>query len=149
MDKISTELKCDFSLDGYNFIGIIDAVADDGKIIIDHKSRDLKPRSKRKTPTKTDKLLDEYLRQLYLYCIPVIDIYKAPPEKLAFNCFKSSWVEEDFDVEKFEETKQWAKRMIERIIDNEDWSPRIDYFKCNYLCDVCDHCEYKNMMWGG
>lgn len=66
---ISVEEKIDFKIGEFNFTGRIDYLGEeDGEfVIIDNKSRDLKPRSGRAKPTLKDKELDLMLRQLYIY----------------------------------------------------------------------------------
>ncbi len=67
LSPIGVEQKVDFHVGDKPFTGIIDCVAmDDGKLVIlDNKSRALKPRSGRQKPTVSDAELDSYLRQLY------------------------------------------------------------------------------------
>ena len=142
------EERVDFSIDGVPFVGIIDCIAeeDDGIVILDNKSRTLKPRSKRKKPTKTDEELDEYLRQLYLYSIAIQEKYGLPVKRLEFNCFRTpELISEPFVQEKQDEAKQWAIETIERIKTNEKWNPDLEFWKCNYICDMQDECEYYQM----
>ena len=143
---LGIEEEVHFKIDEYDFIGYIDmhGLRDDDEIeIIDNKSKDLKPRSKRKAPTKTDNELDIYLIQLYLYCIPIYDKYGKYPKYLTFNCFKSGVViTEPFDIEKFEEAKDWAIRTIKKIEKQENWNPHLDFYFCNNLCNARSDCEY-------
>ena len=37
-----------------------------------------------------------------------------------------------------------AKKEIEKIIINDDWGAKPDYWRCHYLCDVSGDCEYRN-----
>ena len=135
-----------FRIDRYPFIGYVDLIvkAEDGTIEIwDHKSHPLKARSGRQTPTKTDQELDEYLRQLYLYAIPVCKKYGVNPARLVFNCYrKGTLIKEVFRPERLEEAKQWAVGRIEAIKESKLFPPNIEYFGCRYLCSVSDHCEY-------
>ena len=145
-DVLGVEKDVSFSFAGKPFTGFIDVVgSDNGKLIItDHKSRTLKARSKRSKPTVADKELDSYLRQLYLYSAAVKEEYGKYPELLEFNCFRSqTMIQEPFNMEKYQETEQWIKTEINRITKNDSWTPKPDYWKCNYLCDVCHECEYK------
>ena len=74
---ISVEEKIDFKIGEFNFTGRIDYLGEeDGEfVIIDNKSRDLKPRSGRAKPTLKDKELDLMLRQLYIYAEAVRQKY--------------------------------------------------------------------------
>ena len=147
-EVIGVEQKAKFEVDGYKFVGFIDVVGkdDDGYIIMDHKSKDLKPRSKRKGPTKTDLELDDYLRQLYLYSTWVKDKYGEFPKKLMFNCFKEGKIIcEEFNYEKYLEAIEWYIETIHSIEREENFYPSIDYFRCHNLCGCNEDCEYFDM----
>lgn len=143
---IDVEKRVEFKIGNYEFVGFIDFLGydDDGFIcIVDNKSRDLKPRSNREKPTVKDIELDKMLRQLYLYAVAVEQEYGVLPKLLCFNCFKAGvFIKEQFDIQKYEETKQWAIESIERISNTEDFEPNEDFFSCFYICGVSDHCEY-------
>ncbi len=85
-----------FQVGGHPFVGYIDLLLQNGEngdiTILDHKSRSLKPRSTRGKYTKSDEELDRYLRQLYLYSIPVEQIYGVLPSYLMFNCYRTGMV---------------------------------------------------------
>ena len=154
-EPIAVEQHVEFKIGDYNFIGYIDFVGkedDGGIIIVDNKSRALKPRSKRAKPTKADEELDDYLRQLYTYAIPVKEIYGKYPKRLEFNCFRTkTFISEPFIPDKLKETEEWAVKTIEVIAANNNWSARPDYFKCANLCELNDQCEHfaeiKKSMW--
>lgn len=148
---LDTERFVRFKIDDLSFIGYIDMLlkTDSGYEIWDHKSHNLKPRSKRKTPTKTDAELDEYLRQLYLYSIPATHELGCEPINLVFNCYRTHVVVSDpFSQKKQEEAKQWASSCVGRIIDESDWNPNLDFFRCRHLCEVNHCCEYYEMSGG-
>ena len=150
-DLLGVEKKVNFCIGDKSFTGFIDCVAkDNGSIIIlDNKSRALKPRSQRSKPTKSDNELDEYLKQLYIYSIPIHEEFHIYPERLEFNCFRTGeLISEPFREEALEETKRWANECIEKIIDNDDWSPRMEYWKCRHLCSLNHHCIYYQMNKG-
>lgn len=145
---IGVERHIDFDLDGHRFTGIIDSVVSEGDdfIIVDNKSRNLKHRSKRKKPTKSDEELDKYLRQLYLYSIPLVEEYGKFPKRLEFNCFREGQlISEPFVESAYEEAKQWALGIIHTIEENENWKPVQEFWKCHYLCERnCSCCYYQN-----
>ena len=148
LTPIAIEERYSFTLGGKSFVGIVDMVCedDDGHlIIVDHKSHQLKPRSGRKKPTKGDQELDEYLRQLYLYCIPVKKKFGRYPDKLAFNCFRndkeSQFIVEEFSEEAFEAAKKWAIDSIEETRQEENWDPVEEFWKCAHICGLHDRCE--------
>lgn len=138
---IGIEEEVHFKIDNTEFVGYIDVQSDDENelCVTDHKSKELKERSKKRR--KSDDELDKYLRQLYLYCIPMYEKYKRYPEWLEFNCFRTQvFIREKFDIEKLEETKKWATDKIKEITHNAEWTPNYDKWYCNHLCDVSDEC---------
>ena len=147
---LGVEKEVSFKIGDNDFVGYIDAIVEnDGITLIDNKSRDLKNRSTRKKPTKSDKELDKYLRQLYIYSIPVENEYGAAPRFLEFNCFRSNTViREPFNNNEYEKAKQWATEVIDTIKCETEWKPKIEWFKCKYLCDHCSDCDYFRMFGG-
>jgi len=145
LQPLAIEPYVEFEAGGQSFCGYIDLVARDdaGAIsIVDHKSRTLKERGGRRA--KSNALLDEYLRQLYLYSIPVAEQY-GPSDYLAFNCFRTgSLITEPFSQAAFDETIAWASRTIEEILRETDWLPCENTWMCRHLCDVAGECEYAN-----
>lgn len=143
-EPLAVEQKFSFDIDGFQFVGIVDLLARDGALVlVDNKSRALKLRSGKSKPTKADEELDAYLRQLYLYSVPIKHRFGEYPARLEFNCFRTGQlISEPFDPEKLEEAKRWALDRIQTITDNEDWSPNIEFFKCRYICELSDECEF-------
>lgn len=143
-EPLVVEQKFSFDIDGLQLVGIVDLLARDGALVlVDNKSRALKPRSGKSKPTKADEELDAYLRQLYLYSVPIKHRFGEYPARLEFNCFRTGQlISEPFDPEKLEEAKRWALDRIQTITDNEDWSPNIEFFKCRYICELSDECEF-------
>lgn len=149
-EVLGVELKLKWEFAGYPFQAYIDCLSrdEDGKVYItDHKSRTLKPRSGKRKPTKADKELDKYLRQLYIYAHAVHSIYGFYPDYLEFNCFRSGvWIQEPFRIEKMLEIEAWASSLIEKIISTDNWYANPDYWFCNHICDVSEDCEYKDLL---
>lgn len=144
---IAVEKEVSFNIADKNFIGFIDVVSDENGIILtDNKSRALKKRTNGKKQTKSDKELDNYLKQLYIYSVAIKQELGVLPSFLRFNCFRTNTIiTEPFNVDAYEEAKRWALNLIEKISDESDWNPNIDYFKCTYLCDCSDACEYYQL----
>ena len=141
---LGVEKEVNFVFANKEWTGFIDVVSDDdGKLIItDHKSRNLKPRSNRNTKSNIE--LDNYLRQLYVYSAAIKAEYGVFPDVLEFNCFRSqSIIQEPFLLNRFYEIEKWAKEQISLITLNDCWFANPNYWKCNYLCDVCHGCEFK------
>lgn len=147
-NMVDVEKKVQFDLGGIPFVGFIDYLGEeDGEyIIVDNKSRDLKPRSKRATPTVKDKELDSMLRQLYIYAAAIKQEYGKFPKLLCFNCFRTgTFIEEPFDEDTYNETVEWAKKLVEEIKDEDEFSPNREFFSCYYICGVSTHCCYDQM----
>lgn len=146
-ELVAAEDTIHFNLDGIPFIAIVDYVGKDenGFIVVDNKSRELKPRSNRKKPTKNDLEIDEMLKQLYIYAEAIKSKYGEYPTRLCFNCFKNQqFIEEQFDEEKCKETAEWVKKKIASIESSEsgDFYPNVEFFGCYYLCGYSDECCY-------
>lgn len=146
---LAVEQEVHFNIDGHDFIGFIDRVDQAGNgdiLVVDHKSRKLKRRSTRAKPTKSDEELDSYLKQLYIYSGPVKELYGKFPEYLCFNCFRTGEViKEPFNREAYRNALSWASSSIDKIIEEEEFRPDVDYFKCNFLCEMNNKCEYFQM----
>lgn len=148
-EMVDVEKRIDFDVHGIPFVGVIDYIGTkNGELyIVDNKSRDLKPRGKRKKPTVKDGELDEMLRQLYLYSAAVKQVYGMFPKALCFNCFKTGvFIEEPFDPEVYEGVIRWTVDLINEIADTEEFYPSIEYFKCRYICGVREECCYCDGM---
>lgn len=153
---IEAERKVEFKIGKYPFVGFIDLIAEDkeGKIhIIDHKSKDLKKPQKKKwedVETRRQTEFYEYLRQLYIYCIPLIEQENTIPAFLNFNCFrKNKWIQVPFDMEDYLESKQWALDAINKIYADTTMTDKYsnDWF-CNILCGVKEFCPNSNRYLG-
>lgn len=148
-EMLEVEKTIYFNVGDREFVGIVDYLGTDkdGNLyIVDNKSRDLKPRSNRKKPTKNDEILDEMLKQLYLYSIAIRQEYGKYPKALCFNCFKNrQFIVEPFDEEKLKEVRKWVLDTISEIEENEVWDDdEFDFYRCNYLCGFHDRCEIYN-----
>ena len=144
---VDIEKEVHFDLDGTPFVAFIDFIGEkDGKLmIVDHKSRELKPRSSKKKKTLKDIELDEMLRQLYLYSHGIKQLTGEFPAFLCINSFRNgNLIEEPFDRTAYESSVEWAKQKIEEISDEEEFRPYVDFFQCKYLCGLHDECCYWN-----
>lgn len=144
-ETLMVEKEVRFCVGNYRFVGYIDYIgkSSNGVAIVDHKSRNLKPRSKKGKKTRSDIELDQYLNQLYIYSIPISDMFGLEVKSLCFNCFRSNtFIDEPFEEEKLSESKEWLVSSISKIRSESEFKPSPDYFKCSYLCDVHHECEY-------
>lgn len=143
---IDVERRFELDIDGIHTVGFIDYVGErDGELyIVDHKSREMKPRSGRAKPTQKDEELDDMLRQLYLYAGAARELYGKYPISLCFNCFRNgNFIEEPFDESLYIETLAWLHRNIQYIRTEDEFPPTRDYFMCRWLCDVKNECCYS------
>ena len=150
---LAVEKPIDLDFDGMKFTGIIDFLGADDEfghlIIVDHKSADLKPRSKRGKPTKDDRKLDDTLRQLYLYAEWVRREYGKYPTELWLNCFRTgTLIKETFDPKKYEEAVSWAREQYETICADELFLPTDDYYYCKWICGQHDNCDLYEEEYG-
>lgn len=150
-NMVAAEKKVKFDVGGIPFIGYIDYLGErDGEYyIVDNKSRNLKPRSGRLRPTAKDKELDLMLKQLYLYSAGIKQEFGKFPKALCFNCFKTGiFIEEPFNEKAYYEAVKWASQIIDDIKDTDDFYPNIDFFSCNYICEVSNDCCYNHTAYG-
>ena len=142
---VAVEQKLPFEIGGVPFVCVIDYIGEDedGLCVIDHKSREMKQRSGRSKPTKTDADLDTMLRQLYLYSAAVKERYGVFPKKLCFNAFRSGQlITENFSDAAYFDAVEWAKKSVNGIIEEDDFYPRVEFFSCLYLCGFRGECCY-------
>lgn len=147
-NMVAVEKRVDFKMDGIPFVGYIDYLGEkDGDLyVVDNKSRTLKPRSARASPTKADEELDAYLRQLYIYSAAVEQECGKKPKVLCFNCFRAPiFIKEPFQEQAYAESKEWLKERVARITAESDFRPDIEYFKCTHLCEMKGYCEYYRL----
>lgn len=148
---VAAERSIAYETAGASFNCIIDhiGISEKGLVITDHKSRKLSHRSKRKKPTKNDQLIDEYLRQLYEYAEPIRQVYGEYPVELALDCFRGGvLIREPFDKAVFDEVQSELRPKIEKIEKTERFRPKLEYFKCMYICEMhgsCDYCRVNFM----
>lgn len=146
---VAVEKELHFNIGGFPFVGILDYIGrrEDGKlVIVDNKSRALKPRSNRDPPTVKDNELDEMLKQLYIYAAAVQQEYDELPAMLCFNCFRTgTFIEEPFCEEAYHDALEWATQSILEIQDESEFNPFREFFGCYYLCGVSGECCYWNM----
>ncbi len=151
-NMIDVEKKVEFEIDGIKMVGFIDYLGEkDGELyIVDNKSRNLKPRSSRKKPTKNDVEIDEMLRQLYLYAAAIKQEYGKFPRALCLNCFRNgTFITEPFNKDAYNEACEWARNKVSQIKNSDDFYPIWDFFLCTYICGVSEHCCYDEINQGG
>jgi hypothetical protein len=137
-DKDGIEKEVKFKLGGFDFIGYIDLFAkneEGGLEVIDHKT---------KGKFSSKKEMTKYLRQLYLYSLPIYEEFNEYPQYLNFNMIRElDWIQVKFDKDDYEETLKWATDIINQIYEDIKWLPKSDAFFCKSLCNFGKRfCEF-------
>lgn len=148
-EVLGVEKEVRFKIDDKDFIGYIDLLLKEketGKIIIlDHKSASIKFLKNGNVSKKDQARVREFIRQLQLYSIAVIEEY-GHVDELWWNLFKDrNWLKINWTKEDYDEAVKWAKDTIE-LIKNEKEYPcnNTSYYYCNYLCSQRNNaCPYK------
>lgn len=148
-EVLGVEKEVRFQIAGKNFVGYIDLLLKEketGKIIIlDHKSASIKILKNGKVSKSDQEHVREFIRQLCLYAIPVIEEY-GHVDELWWNLFKDkNWLKMPFNKEDYDEAIQWAEDTLKLIETEKEWLPNnSSSYYCNYLCGQRNNaCEYK------
>ena len=148
-EVLGVEKEVRFQIAGKDFVGYIDLLLKEketGKIIIlDHKSASIKILKNGKVSKSDQEHVREFIRQLCLYAIPIIEEY-GHVDELWWNLFKDkNWLKMPFNKEDYDEAIQWAEDTLKLIETEKEWLPNnSSSYDCNYLCGQRNHaCEYK------
>ena len=145
---LGVEKEVRFQISGKDFIGYIDLLLKEketGKIIIlDHKSASIKILKNGKVSKSDQEHVREFIRQLCLYAIPIIEEY-GHVDELWWNLFKDkNWLKMPFNKGDYDEAIKWAEDTLTLIENEKNWFPNPDSYYCNFLCGQRNHaCEYK------
>ena len=152
-EVLGVEKEVRFQIAGKDFVGYIDLLLKEketGKIIIlDHKSASIKILKNGKVSKSDQEHVREFIRQLCLYAIPIIEEY-GHVDELWWNLFKDkNWLKMPFNKEDYDEAIKWAEDTLKLIETEKEWLPNPDFYYCNYLCGQRNHaCEYKSQRTG-
>lgn len=147
-EVLGVEKEVRFQIAGKDFIGYIDLLLKEketGKIIIlDHKSASIKTLKNGKVSKSDQEHVREFIRQLCLYAIPIIEEY-GHVDELWWNLFKDrNWLKMPFNKGDYDEAIKWAEDTLTLIENEKNWFPNPDSYYCNFLCGQRNHaCEYK------
>ena len=148
-EVLGVEKEVRFQIAGKDFVGYIDLLLKEketGKIIIlDHKSASIKILKNGKVSKSDQEHVREFIRQLCLYSIPIIEEY-GHVDELWWNLFKDkNWLKMPFNKEDYDEAIQWAEDTLKLIETEKEWLPNnSSSYYCNYLCGQRNNaCEYK------
>lgn len=139
-EVVSAEERFEIDVGGYPFVGVSDLVLrhkDTGALwVIDHKS---------KSASSMAKELNTYRRQLYTYAAHVKKKYGVYPAKLSFNMFKEgTFIDEEFDMDMFNDTMNWIVETIESILFETDWKVSTSSYFCRFVCPCLDACPARD-----
>ena len=148
-EVLGVEKEVRFQIAGKDFVGYIDLLLKEketGKIIIlDHKSASIKILKNGKVSKSDQEHVREFIQQLCLYAIPIIEEY-GHVDELWWNLFKDkNWLKMPFNKEDYDEAIQWAEDTLKLIETEKEWLPNnSSSYYCNYLCGQRNNaCEYK------
>lgn len=145
---LGVEKEVRFKIDDKDFVGFIDLLLKEketGKIIIvDHKSASIKFLKNGNVSKKDKSHVESFRRQLYLYAIPIIEMY-GHVDELWWNLFKDrNWMKTPWNQKDQNEAIEWAKDTIKLIENEKDYPPNPDYYYCWNLCSQRNNaCPYK------
>ena len=145
---LGVEKEVRFQIAGKEFIGYIDLLLREKAtrkiIILDHKSASIKFLKNGKVSKSDQEHVTEFIRQLCLYAIPVIEEYGRVDE-LWWNLFKErKWLKLPWTEEIHNEAIQWAIDTIKLIENETEYPCNPDYYYCWNLCSQRNNaCPYK------
>ena len=146
---VGVEMKLEFYLCEYKFIGYADLVVRNKKtgeiILIDHKQA---PHFLKKDGTPLKNQLENFLaykNQMYLYCIGLWKQFNLCVDKIVWHHFKDDGQLTiiPYNHNECESTKQWAIELIHTIEEDDVFENIESYIMCSSLCGFRNDCEYK------
>lgn len=143
---LGVEKLVEFVICDKPFIGYIDLLLkdqDDKIIVLDHKSANITFLKNGSVSKGCSEKMKMYKRQLYMYSKAIIDA-GMKVDYLEWNFFNNRQKYRiPFKMDEYHEAIQWTTDTIKQIEKEEYWFPSPDYYKCHYICDHRDFCEYK------
>ncbi len=145
---LGVEKELNFKVGKYPFKGYADAVFRDREtneiILCDQKTASFKYLKNGEISSTNGEHFLAFLRQEYLYCIPLIEEY-GKVDYLSWNMIRDKRIiKEPFNEAEFIEAKEWAKFIIEKIENEVLWLPNKEKsYYCNTLCDIRGCCLYR------
>jgi len=131
-DIVAVEYEANFEFGGHQFLGYIDLILKNNAgeiLIVDHKS--------------AGKFDRKMYKQLYMYSKPVMDLLSKWPTYLAFNMFRINDTKvETFDPMRFHEVEKWARNVIYKVQDDQEYLANPDYFYCRNICNYREQCPH-------
>lgn len=148
---LGVEMKLEFHVEKYKFVGIADLVILDKSrgmlVLVDHKQA---PHFMKKDGTPLKNQLENFIsyrNQMYLYCIGLKEQYGLDVDKIVWHHFKDDGQLTiiPYSQEECDNTKEWALNLIEKIKKDKRFDSKESYIMCNSLCNFRNDCEYKEL----
>lgn len=146
-EVLGVEQELEFKVGKYPFHGYADVILKDketGEIILcDHKTTSFKYLKDGSVSKKDSQHFLEFRRQIYLYCIAVIEKYSRV-DKLRWNMIRDhKIIEIPFNESEFKEAQEWAVNSIQNLEKEVLWLPDTsNSYYCHVLCGQRNNCLY-------
>lgn len=150
-EVLGVELKAEFKVGGYAFIGFIDLLLRDKRdgriVVLDHKSSGYPFKSDGTVKKNSQKSFESYKRQMYLYCHAVKQLYGEFPKEIIWNHFKDGGklAVIPFSEKEYKKTMQWFRSTLRDIEKEEAFEPTEEFYYCKNLCNFRNSCEYRRV----
>lgn len=148
-DIIGVEMKLNFKIKNYKFVGFVDLLLRDKKtgkiILIDHKSSDHFMKKDGVTPLKSSiQSFLSYKKQMYLYAYGLKEQHSIDIETIVWHHFKDNGELTiiPFNDDELQESIDWALDVIKRIEKDDDFESNRTFMRCHRLCDFRNDCVY-------
>lgn len=144
------EQRVNFKVWNRPFTGFIDLLLRNKStgrlVLVDHKSADPFFKKQGGVLKSQEESFQAYSHQMYLYCKGIFEVLGEFPDKIVWHHFKNNGelTVIDFSAEEYEKTKDWAKKLIQKIYRDSAYSERRSYLQCHELCNYRSTCEYLN-----
>lgn len=150
-EVIGAEVKLEFEIEGFKFVGYADLILKDKSrivvILTDHKSADHFFKKDGITPLANQREnFEAYSKQMYLYCKGIEVKYGILPDECVWNHFKDGGATSKikFNKDDYIKTQEWAVSTIKNIYKDKMFQANPQYFMCKQLCDFREDCDYAN-----
>lgn len=147
-EVLGVEKELRFKVNKYPFIGYADAIYKDketGEIILsDNKTTSFKYLKNGSISKTNAEHYQEFRRQLYLYSIPLIEIY-GKVDYLRWNMIRDQReIKIPWEEKEFNETIEWCIESIQKLENELLWLPDTSSsYWCNQICSMANMCPYR------
>lgn len=146
-EVVGTELKCEWVIQGFKFIGFIDLLLKEKStgdlMLVDHKSSGHFLKKDGSVLKSQKENFEAYSKQMYLYCYPIFEKFGKFPKNIIWNHFFENKVTcIDFNKDDYDKVIGWSLGVINQIYEDETFEACQSYMRCKVLCDWREDCEY-------